>query len=375
MIALFDPADPQADWPAIDPAERLYIEAVARAGVPAIVANARARWLTVRSNDRVLPVTINHGEVGDSYVCLPHSAYALYAMREMEVIRLRGSALLAPLVRAAGRLLLAAGINHIVHVDNWLLSTNLHGDWDGADLPAIRALLAERFPRHILAIRSVDAWSSHALAAAARADGWVMVPSRQIWVTDDLARDWLPRHAYANDRRLVAKSGLAIEDVSALTPDDAARIAGLYRQLYVDKYSALNPVFTPRFVAETHASGLLAYRVARRADGRIAAVGGLLARGGVATPPIVGYDTAAPRAEGLYRMASWMFGQLAMQRGLRLHGSAGAAHFKRLRGGRGVIEYWAMHVAHLPAPRRLAVEALAALLERYAVPMMRRRGL
>jgi hypothetical protein len=45
-----------------------------------------------------------------------------------------------------------------------------------------------------------------------------------------------------------------------------------------------------------------------------------------------------------------------------------------LRGARGVIEYHAMHVAHLSRPRALAIRALAAALERFAVPMMRRNG-
>lgn len=369
---IFDPADSGALWPAIPPAERSYIAAVARGGARAMVSNVRTRWLALASTGRVLPVTVNDGAFGDSYVCLPHSAYILYGLREMELVGVRGGALLSPLVRAAGRLLLAAGINRIVHIDNWLLSTNLHGDWDGANLPAIRAALTERFPQHILAIRSVDDWSSPALAAAARNDDWVMVPSRQIWVTDDLERDWQQRNAYGNDRRLIARSGLSLEPAIAT---DAARIADLYHQLYVGKYSALNPVFTPRFVSETLASGLIDYRVARAPHGQIMAVAGLLARGNVATPPVVGYDTGAPLSAGLYRIASWLFGQAAMERGLRLHGSSGAAEFKRLRGAHGVIEYWAMHVAHLSPHRRLAIRSLAGLLERYAVPMMQRRGL
>jgi len=374
-MRLFDPADRRVHWPAIDPAERTYLEAVATPRPSTMAANVTTCWRALETGGRVLPVTIDDGGVGDSYVCQPHSAYVLYALREMELVGVAGRRALTPLIRATGRLLLSAGINRVVHIDNWLLSTNLHGGWDGGDLAAIRRHLVARFPDHLLAIRSVDDWSSPALAGAARDDGWVMAPSRQIWVTDDLARDWRPRNAYGNDRRLMTRSGLMIEAPGALSGSEVARVADLYRQLYVGRYSALNPVFTPRFVAVTLESGLLEYRVARDADGRIVAVAGLLARGDVATPPVVGYDMGAPQSAGLYRVASWMFGQMAMERGLRLHGSAGAAGFKRLRGARGVIEHWAMHVEHLPWPRRAAVRALAALLQRHAVPFMRRRGL
>lgn len=366
---LFDPADPAADWPAIDPAERAYLTAVAN-GVSDRIANVGTRCLALASGERVLPVTVNDGARGTSYVCSPRAAYIDYAQRESELVGM-ASPLVRAGLRAADGILAAARVDRIVHVDNWLLSTNLHGGWTGDDLPAIRKALAERFPDHILAIRSVDAWSSPALAAAARADGWITVPSRQIWVVDDLARDWVPRNAHGNDRRLVARSRLAIEPARA---EDAARIADLYHQLYVGKYSALNPVFTARWIVETMASGLIDYRVARAGDGTVVAAAGLLARGGVATPPVVGYDRAWPQEAGLYRIATWMFMGVALERGLRLHASAGAAHFKRLRGAHGVIEYWAMYADHLSRPRRLAIRALAAGLERWAVPMMRRHG-
>jgi hypothetical protein len=369
-VILFNPADPATHWPAIDPAERAYLTAMAQ-GIPERIANVETRWLALNTGTRVLPVTVNDGARAASYVCSPRAAYIDYARRETEIVGVAGGAILRAGLSGTGALFAAARLDRIAHLDNWLLSTNLHGDWSGADLPAIRETLAARFPDHLLAIRSVDPWSSPALHEAARADGWAMVPSRQIWVVDDLKRDWRPRNAYGNDRRLLARSRLAF---GPAVPADAARIADLYRQLYVGKYSALNPVFTARWVAETMASGLIAYDVARDAAGVPMAVAGLLARGGVATPPVVGYDRTRPMSEGLYRIASWMFMRCAMARGLRLHGSAGAAHFKRLRGARGVIEYWAMHAGHLSRPRRLAVAALAAGLERWAVPLMRRHG-
>ena len=106
-------------------------------------------------------------------------------------------------------LLKAARINRIVHLGNWLLSTNLHGGWRGEGVTAAREALAAAHPDHLLGIRSVDDWSSPGLREALAADGWILVPSRQIWVVDDLARDWTTRNDFGNDRRLVARSPLA----------------------------------------------------------------------------------------------------------------------------------------------------------------------
>lgn len=373
---LFDPlAPPPGAWPAACDS-RAYIEGVARAGATAMIPNVATRWLALRSGARVYPVTVNDGERGGSYVCLPHSTYILYARAELDIVdtgRLRP--VLRALIAVADRLLRWGEVNRIVHVDNWLLSTNLHGDWTGDDLPAIRAFLAERFPTHAIAVRSVDPWSSPALLDAARRDGWRLLASRQIWVTGDLAEDWRPRRNTRHDLRLLRRSGLAIDGFAEMSAADAERIAELYHLLYVGKYSPLNPVFSPAWVRMTWREGIVRYRGARDAGGTLVAVAGSLVRGGILTPPVVGYDTARPQAEGLYRIATLLFTTMAQERGARLNGSAGAAQFKRNRGATGVIEYMAVAAAHLPWRRRAVLALMAAALDRLAIPLMKRRGL
>jgi len=353
-----------------------YVVGLATAGIANMISNVATDLMLLQTADHTLPVTIDNGDIGGSYVTRPHSAYALYAREELNVVdigRARWSAL--ALLALFDRILRAIRINRVVHIDNWLLSTNLHGDWHGDDLPTIRRLLIEHYPSHLLAIRSIDEWSSPRLLQAARDDGWILVPSRQIWVTDDLERDWRPRRDCRNDRRVVQKSGLQIEEVTDLTTADAERIADLYRELYVEKYSTLNPIFTSAYIRLTHQIGMIRYRVARASDGTIITVAGMFDRANVLTTPIVGYDIAQPLSAGLYRIACYLLTESAWKRGLRLHGSAGAAEFKRLRGAQGVIEYSAFYLGHLSPARRIVMQALAATLERFLVPIMKARGL
>jgi hypothetical protein len=370
---LFDPLQAPSDsWPPGNAVERRYIEAMARGGITRLIGNVRTRWLALRAGNRVFPMTVNDGEMNDSYVCLPHSAYILYALQELDLVDVGWTKpFLRLLIKGADRLLRAADINRIVHVDNWLLSTNLHGDWDGQDIGTIRRHLVSAYPAHIIAIRSVDPWSSPALLAAAKRDGWRLLPSRQIWVTEDLHLNWAKRNSTGNDRRQLRKSGLSIERLETLRPGDSKRIAELYYMLYVGKYSPLNPVFSPDWIEMTHRSGMLEYQVARDSEGVIQAVSGSFIRGRVLTPPVVGYDTTKPPADGLYRIASYFFSQTCAERGLRLNGSAGAADFKRNRGASGVIEYTVAYVAHLPFRRRVILRFLEFILSAAAVPIMK----
>lgn len=352
-----------------------HVAAFRAAGTPALITNAACEVLLLRAGDVALPVTVDDGTHGRSYVSSPHSAYVLYARDEIALMGLGGLRYAAEgeLAALAG-LLRVARLNRAVHLDNWLLSTNLHGDWDGAGLADMQAALAQRFPDHFAIIRSLDPWTCPALLEAVQADGWTLLPARQVWVTDDLARDWARRSHTKADARALRRSGLTVEHPATIGEADAARIADLYHQLYVGRYSAINPIFTAPYIAHSAASGLLSFCVVRNAAGAIMAFAALRCAGGVGTVPLMGYDTARPQSEALYRIASYLAADLALQRGLRFHGSAGASEFKRNRGARGVIEYMAVDGRHLSAPRRAGLALLAAGLQRFMVPMLEKQG-
>ena len=375
-LELFDPADgPTGGWPAVAAMERAYLEAFAAAST-AMIANLRTQVLGLRCGERIFPVTVNDAEYGDAYVCLPHSAYALYAKAELGIVDVGPWApALSALASSAGAVMRAGRLNRIVHVGNWMLSTNLHGGWTGDELPAIGELLVRRFPHHFLAVRSLNAWSDAALIERFRQDGWRLLPSRQIYVTDDLDRDWAPRRDTRRDLRLLSRTPYAVDPLTMLRPGDSARIAELYAMLYLDRYSALNPAFTPAFIEMTHREQIFTYRGLRGAEGTLAAVVGCFIRGGVLTTPIVGYDTARPAADGLYRMASVLLAQMAQAGGFRLNGSAGAAGFKRHRGARPVVEYTAYLARHLAWPRQAMLGGMSRILTSVAAPLMAERGL
>src|SRR5215210_101579 len=88
-------------------------------GAAAMVSNVSTRLSTMDVAGRTMPVTVDDGAIGGSYVCSPHSAYVLYA--RAEVARLDFGWLSWPsraALAALDLLLRAARINRIVHLDN-----------------------------------------------------------------------------------------------------------------------------------------------------------------------------------------------------------------------------------------------------------------
>lgn len=270
--------------------------------------------------------------------------------------------------------LMALRINRTVHLDSWMLSTSLHGRWSGAGLRALCEAITGAFPDHLPVVRCVDSWTCPDLVGSLQSDGWLFLPARQIWVTDNLATDWHPRSHVKSDRRAMRRSGLAKEEMQVMGDDDAARIDQLYAQLYLERYSSRNPVYTPAFVKLAHETGVLKFLVGRAKDGIIMVSSGVRCAGGIVTVAMLGYDTTRPQSEALYRIACLLSSEWAMERGLRHHGSAGAGIFKSNPGARSQIEYMAVYTRHLGRARRTGIALLAQTLERTMVPALKKQG-
>jgi hypothetical protein len=350
-----------------------YVDGLNAHGIPALVRNLVTRIETRQVGERLLAMTVNRSEPTDTYVCSPHTAFVRYLSEEISTLPVRAAhAPLRLLVSGFDKLLRAARVDDIVHLNNWLLSTNLTGGLAIPDVPRPTRSLAEEFPDAILAIRSLNEWANGELIRSLVAGGWQLIPSRQVWVIDDFSRDWSGRRDTKRDCALAGTTPLRREELQEMNDADAARISELYGLLYLQKYSRLNPDYSPGFIKLTHRIGMIRYIAFRDADGTIQSVAGCFRLGDEVTTPIVGYDTARPAEEGLYRLATWAIFDYARREGLRLNLSSGAAGFKKNRGARPQIEYSAIHVGHLSRPRRLAIGALRQALNGLAVPMMRR---
>ncbi|QJD88037.1 GNAT family N-acetyltransferase [Cohnella herbarum] len=339
------------------------------------VRNVRTRLLILSIDGIPVPITVNDSEYDNSYVCSPYTHYVSYAKQELDLLGNRMLiASLGALLSGIGVLLKRASFNRIVHVNNWLLSTNLFPALAEEQWEAALDKLLAAFPDHAIAFRSLNPSLNARELDRLGSRKCRLVPSRQIYLlrTDDsnfgnAKSRWLLKR----DDALADKHGYEKVDASGMTDEDVPRIAELYRMLYLEKYSFYNPQFSERLLEEALREGTLELFGYRR-NGRLDAVLGFYARNGAMTTPLFGYDTSLPQELGLYRMLSSLLIELARDRGLLLHESSGAAQFKRNRGAVAEIEYTAVHIRHLPLSRRWCWSALEWLLVRIGVPLLRK---
>ena len=344
------------------------------------VRNVASQLNVLDIGHHAFPVSVNGGdelaENGNSYVVSPFSAYSGYA--KFEIDRLKPSWLTWPLrqlVTSMGQWLQAARIDCVVHLNNWLLSTNVYPvGWSGNELGQVTEMLVEKFPDHALCWRSLNRFSNAVLIDRMASLGYLLVPSRQVWLFDGrrgYQSAYLRRHNTHLDATLHRRMPYDLVPAENLDDADFERLEHLYNLLYLDKYCELNPQFTATWLRSVQRDGWLQLHALRDKSGRIDGVLGWVGNDQVLTAPIVGYDTALPRRLGLYRLITQLCLQEAAKRKTLLNFSSGAAHFKRLRGGRPEIEYSLVYVRHLSANRRRTWAMLGGTLRSLGVPLMR----
>ena len=344
---------------------------------PSLIRNVVTEAQLLATDDYLFPITVNYGHEprDNSYVVSPLTAYTDYATYELHQLGHHWwSPPLHGLIRSAGYWLERAQINRTVHVNNWLLSTNLYPpDWTGHDIGKMTDLLISEYPDHAVCFRSLNAYSNPQIMAQLQARHYLPVPSRQVYLFDATQGDqssYLKRRDTRKDAKHLAHTGYTQIPGRDLTSADYARIETLYNLLYLEKYCPLNPQFSAQWLHAGQRDGWLELTALRSPEGSIDAVLGWVTNGHILSTPVVGYDTKLPQAMGLYRLVSQISLETVAQRRHVLNMSAGAAHFKRMRGGEPHIEYSWVYLRHLPPARQRAWKMLSYLLKRIGVPIM-----
>jgi hypothetical protein len=326
--------------------------------------------LISKIGDTLLPLTITDFHPDNAYTCSPYSHYISYGGFE-EVHRLN-NLLLETLIKLL--VLPIAGyfrhndLDRVVYVNNWLLSTNLYPAISADELEVLARELPRRFVDRAIVFRSIDNLGNPHLYDMLKKVGYEMVLSRQVWYQNP--QDAQHKKQFKVDRSLLRRSDYEIIDGRQLADSEIPRALELYNMLYLTKYSHYNPQFTKEFMGLALDLGLLFLKGLRRA-GKLNGIMGYFIRNGLMTQPMFGYDTQLPQKEGLYRILSLLTIQEGLSNGLIVHASGGVGKFKKLRGGRSVIEYNAVYDRHLPSRRQLPWRMLKRVSD-LAIPFFKK---
>jgi len=345
LRAMEKTTEPNADY------WRLFLKHEAQALAP----NFKTLTGIISAGSRFSPVTVHNNEPDNSYPCSLQTQYVQYPLSELGLVPSRGLRLAGALgLRVLGNVLKYGLVDRTVQWNSWLLSTNLQATDNKINVEAATNILLKEFPDHAVLVKNIHGFETASDLKRFNHFGYQLVTSRQIYFFNGKNPTYLARSDVKRDlKALRSLQDYRQVEHHEFCAADAPRIADLYRMLYLEKHSELNPRYTTFFVQKALEQKLLEFRGLRHTSGRIDAVFACFRGGEVTSTPFIGYDTGIPNEHGFYRLLVAMLLERVAEQKLLLNYSSGAGEFKRRRGAEAAIEYNAIYTRHLPLKRRL----------------------
>jgi len=303
------------------------------------VDNGRGQLDWVTGGGAIWPVTVGAADQGPDATWLTSLVSALIGTPREEAAQPHtyvGAAVRAGL-GLAEKAAIASGVDTAVIVNNSLLSVSPLGPSHLAGLSAALTAAVARWPTRIVAARGIVAAPEAVRQCAAMASG-VALPSRVSYAFD-LTRGALPDKINATrDAAFLKKAGLDIVSHADFTDADIAEAHRQYLAVYIGRHGARNPRLTETFFRSVHRSRAAEFWGLRSA-GNLAAFVALRDHGDFLSVPLIGYRTDADKKAGLYRQIFALALEVGQTRNAVVNFGAGAAQYKKLRGGSAAIEY------------------------------------
>ncbi|MEK7434299.1 MAG: hypothetical protein AABZ74_14300 [Cyanobacteriota bacterium] len=317
--------------------------------------DAEMQLLCVEEN--VFPIVISNlkPKVKNSYVCSATTHYLDYAKDEINM-ELADQKMLKTFSGYAIDFFKfffeKMDFEKTVFVNNLLLSTNLYPDLDLNVLEKTLAFLIKKFPDYPIMFKSVNKEFNTNIMNKLESLDCVRIFSRQVYVLDPKLEEYKQKNNYYNDLRLTKKTKYIWEEIKSPENIDLTRIKDLYRFLYIDKYSQMNPQFNEKFFLETIGNPMFTYKLLKK-DNVICGVLGYFNRNNTITAPIVGYDTSIDQKDGLYRLIIFEMMQDSIKNNWILNMSSGVSKYKMMRGAVGTTEYNMVYYKHLKKTQQI----------------------
>lgn len=314
-----------------------------------------------------------------SYLCSPLSQYFDLAKEEV-ALEMAGKrsiyATLAPYFLNTFRQIFSwLSFDKVVFVNNWILSTNLYPAFSMESVEEIRNFLIKKFPKHSVIFRSVNDQLDQALHEELTKLRFIPIISRPVLMLDPASKKYKKKRMFKMDQKLWQKNKEYYwENGESIQVSEIPEIQKLYYDLYLDKYSSLNPDYKPEFIQLLVESEFLEFQVLRKEE-KIYGVTAFFKRNGIITTPFIGYEQSIPTRVGLYRFLNYRLMEEAIDNNLMLHMSSGAADFKRLRGGEPSLEFNMVYDRHLSPWRKFPWRLYYFISERVVIPSIRKFGL
>ena len=350
-----------------------YLSPLVEQGISPFIKNVSASMQVLKIDDIVLPVIIATDNYSDTWVCSVSTLYVSYPLETLHLVENPILQFLAKqVVGGIGKIGRRGNLNSVIYVNDWLFSVDLYPQ--GLTQEKVRRIiqfLKTRFPRHALVFRSLTEKTNAELMVDLKKEGCRLLASRSVFFTDSNNPELYTTRIIKSDMKLWKEKTHQVVDGLQLTDLETERVLELYRKLYIDNHSNLNPKVTLEFVKHLIGNRLFQIR-ALKVDGVIEGVVGFFIKDDVMMCPLFGYDKSLDNSNQIYRLLSTCLLLEAKENKCLFHQSAGGSFFKKIRRAVSYTESMAIYTEHLPLQQKFPWFTLRTFINNFAIPYMQK---
>lgn len=311
------------------------------------VSNVKTKMAALFHRDLWCPLTVNDKEYKNALICSPYTTYVIYPLGELKKFKKYWIKFLIVLNASVMAIICrATKFNRVIQVNNNLNSLIKHPAIFSPALPEITKQLTQTYPNHAITFFRVNDALDETFLKTLQQFGYIIFPDRAAHVFF-LKNNFISRSHTKRDLGLLRKSPYQLVSHDQLTKEDGVRFSELYKQLFIDKHSQYNPVYTARYFQEAILNGWHHYTALRNNAGHIDAFISWFEKENVMMCGPLGYDVSIDQKQGLYRQLVALCLQYAHQNQLIFNMGGGSDEFKLNRGSEKTLEYTAVYYHHL----------------------------
>ena len=332
-----------------------------------LIGNLDTKFTSYEIDDEFIMTTITDEVTPNAYVVSPYALMIDYGEDELEKIDVYWQrAIFSWIIKFFSLVLKSAKIDKTQTLNNYLFATNFFSSkWESLEVGKLREEAISSYPKHALAIRSVNKIQNPNLYENLKKDGWKPITVKQFYLYDSKEK-WQKSRNSKNDKKL-----LNSEQFSFVESDNYTLAIKLYNALYLEKHSEHNLHYREKFLKKMVEKGLLKLFFLQDNDTKkIVGVIGVTEENSVMTVPLIGYDNNYSQKDALYRRLVYHVTAYAFEKGSLLNFSSGAPDFKTKRGATAELDYMFVYDKHLPLYRRMVWQSLYLLSKYIYAPML-----
>ena len=328
-------------------------------GLGLFIDNCNAQIVILEYENNYLPLIIAGNYKNQTYLT---SLIASYIDYPKHILRNR---ILNILFSFLNKILVWSSIDKVVYINHWLISTNIHQDLSAEQIDEITKFIKQNFPDYAICFRNISKETNELLYNSLNQNKYRFLINRvSYYINKNNFAKVYKKQALKKDLSLYKKSEYKISATIA----DSRLQTQVYTDLYINKYTSLNPQYNENFFDLLTQNGFENYTLLNKQNKIVGFFVPFVINDTVSVPWF-GYNTSVIQKEGLYRLLMLNIIEYAKNNNLNLNLSSGVGEFKQRRGAKPYWEYLAIDYSHLNIFRKLLYFSLIEITNKISFPL------